>query len=154
MCRSHHVVETRLHVERKAWKKLQNDMKEVKNVLYLNKTPSPPSFEERESNPPTPLEQRYANYENFDSSHPFAPYTSTSQMGFESQLGGDLGQQGHPFDAPPPPEQPRPSIADQITVDIFADPIPGMASSSHTSFHHTTMSSFFDPSLYTGPGLH
>jgi hypothetical protein len=45
-------------------------------------------------------------------------------------------------------------MADQIVVDTFGDPNPGMASSSHTSFHHTTMPSFFDPSLYTGLGLH
>jgi hypothetical protein len=75
--RSHHAVETRLHEERKAPKKLQNDIKEVKKALYPNKTPSPLGSEERESNPPTPFEQRYANYENFDSSHPFAPYAST-----------------------------------------------------------------------------
>jgi hypothetical protein len=77
-------------------------------------------------------------------------------MGFYSQLGGDFGQQDHPFVAPPPapPEQPRPSMADQIVVDIFGDPNPGMASSSHTSLTHTTMPSFFDSSLYTGPGSH
>jgi hypothetical protein len=55
MCHSHHAEETRLHEERKARKKLQKDMKEVKKALYSNKTPSPPSFEERESNPPLPL---------------------------------------------------------------------------------------------------
>jgi hypothetical protein len=103
MCRSHHAVEIRLHEERKVCKKLQKDMNEVKKALYPNKTPSPLGFEERESNPPTPFEQRYANYENFDPSHPFALYTSTSHMGFDSQLGGDFGQQGPTFDAPPPP---------------------------------------------------
>jgi AraC-like DNA-binding protein len=56
MCRSHHAVETRLHEERKARKKLQKDMKEVKKALYPNKTPSPLGSEERESNPPTPFE--------------------------------------------------------------------------------------------------
>jgi hypothetical protein len=56
MCRSHQDVETRLHEERKACKKLQNDMKEVKKALYPNKTPSPPGSKERESNPPTPFE--------------------------------------------------------------------------------------------------
>jgi hypothetical protein len=77
MCRSHHAVETRLHEERKAWKKLQKDMKEVKKALYPNK-------------------QRYASYEIFDPSQPFAPYASQA------------------FDAPPPPplEQLRPSMAD------------------------------------------
>jgi hypothetical protein len=40
----------------KARKKLQKDMKEVKSALYPNRTPSPPDFEERESNPPTPFE--------------------------------------------------------------------------------------------------
>jgi hypothetical protein len=84
---------------------------------------------ERDSNPPTPFEQRYANYENFDPSQPFAPYASQA------------------FDAPP--EQPRPSMADQITADIFGDPNIDLASSSHT-----TMPSFFDSSLYTGPGSH
>jgi hypothetical protein len=55
MCRSHHAVETRLHKERKACKKLQKDMNEVKKALYPNKPPSPSGFEERESNPPTPF---------------------------------------------------------------------------------------------------
>jgi hypothetical protein len=68
MCRSHHAVETRLHEERKARKKLQKDMKEVKQALYPNMTPSPPSSEERESNPPTTFEQHYASYESFDPS--------------------------------------------------------------------------------------
>jgi hypothetical protein len=58
MCCSHHAIETRLHEERKAQKKLQKDMKEVKKTLYSNKTPSPPSSEERESNPPTPFEKK------------------------------------------------------------------------------------------------
>jgi hypothetical protein len=75
MCRSYHAVETRLHEERKARKKLQKDMKEIKKALYPNKTPSPPGSEERESNPPTP----------------FAPYASTSHMRFDSQLGDDFG---------------------------------------------------------------
>jgi hypothetical protein len=92
MCRSHHAIKTRLHEERKAHKKLQKDMKEVKKALYPNKTPSPPGSKERESNSPTPFDQRYANYENFDPSHPFAPYVSTSHMGFDSQLGGSFGQ--------------------------------------------------------------
>jgi hypothetical protein len=34
MCRSHHAVKTRLHEGRKARKKLQKDMKEVKIALY------------------------------------------------------------------------------------------------------------------------
>jgi hypothetical protein len=60
------------------------------------------------------------------------------------------------FDAPPPPppEQLRPSVAEQIATGIFGDPILGMASSSHTSFHHTNMPLFFDSSIYTGPGSH
>jgi hypothetical protein len=153
MCRSHHAVETRLHEERKAGKKLQKDMKEVKKALYPNKTPSPPGFEERESNPPTPFEQRYANYENFDPSHPFAPYASTSHIRFDSQLGDDFGQQGPTFDAPPP-EQPRPSMADEFAASIFGDPNPGMTSSPHTSLHHSSMPPFFDSSMYTGPGSH
>jgi hypothetical protein len=83
-------------------------MKEVKKALYPNKTPSPPGSEDRESNPPTPFEQRYANYESFDPSEPFAPYSSEA------------------FDGPPPPpEQPRPSMADQLADNIFGDPIPG-----------------------------
>jgi predicted nucleotidyltransferase len=82
MCRSHHAVEMSLHEEIKAHKKLQKDMKEVKKALYLNKTYSPLGFEERESNPPTPFEQIYVNYENLDPSHPFALYASTSHMGF------------------------------------------------------------------------
>jgi hypothetical protein len=73
----------------------------------------PSGSEERESNPPTLFEQRYASYENFDPLLPFAPYASTSHMGFDSQLGGDFGQHGHTFDAPPP-EQPRPSMADDF----------------------------------------
>jgi hypothetical protein len=92
LCHSHHAIETRLHEERKACKKLQNDMNEVKKALYANKIPSPPGSEERESNHPTPFEQRYANYENFDPSHSFAPYVSTSHMGFDSQLGGDFSK--------------------------------------------------------------
>jgi hypothetical protein len=157
MCRSHHAIETRLHEKRKAHKKLQMDMNEVKKVLYPNKTPFPLGSEERESNPPTPFEQRYANYENFDPSHPFAPYTSTSHMGFDSQLGGDFGQQGPTFDAPPPtppPEQPRPSMSDEFAANIFGDPNPGMASSSHKSLHYSTMPPFFDSSMYTGTGSH
>jgi hypothetical protein len=156
MCCSHHAIETRFHEDRKARKKLQKDMKEVKKALYPNKTPSCPGSKERESNPPTSFEQRYANYENFDPSHPFAPYANTSHMGFDSQLGGDFGQQGHTFDAPPPPppEQLRPSMADQIAASIFGDPNPSMASSSHTSLHHTSMPPFFDSSMYTGLGSH
>jgi hypothetical protein len=154
MCHSHHVVETGLHEERNAQKKLQKDIKEVKSVLYPNKTPSPAGSEQRESNPPTPFEQRYANYKNFDPSHPFAPYASTSHMGFDSQLGGDFGQQGPSFEAPPSTEQPRPSIADEFAAIIFGAPHPDMASSSHTSLYHTTMPHFFDSSLYTGPGAH
>jgi hypothetical protein len=57
MCRSLHAVETRLHEERKSQKKLQKDMKEVKQALYPNRTHSPPGSEERESNPPTPFKQ-------------------------------------------------------------------------------------------------
>jgi hypothetical protein len=57
MCLSHHAIETRLYEERKAQKKLQKDIKEVKKALYPNKTPSPPGYEERESNPLTPFEQ-------------------------------------------------------------------------------------------------
>jgi hypothetical protein len=91
MCLSYHAVETILHEERKARKKLQKDMNEVKKALYPNKTPSPLGSEERESNPPTPFEQRYANYEEFEHSYPFAPYASTSHMGFDSQLSGDFG---------------------------------------------------------------
>jgi hypothetical protein len=55
-------------------------------------TPSPPGSKERESNPPTPFEQRYASYENFDPSQSFAPYDGTSHMGFHYRLGGDFGQ--------------------------------------------------------------
>jgi hypothetical protein len=154
MCRSHHAIETRLHEGRKVRKKLQMDMKDVNSALYPNMTPSPLGSEERESNPPTLFEQRYANYENFDPSHPFAPYTSTSHMGFDSQLGGDFGQQGPSFEAPPPPEQPRPSMEDEFAARIFSAPHPDMASSSHASLHHTTMLPFFDSSLYIGPGAH
>jgi hypothetical protein len=140
----------------KPTKKLQKDMKEVKKALYPNKTPSPPGSEERESNPPTPFEQRYANYENFDPSHPFAPYASTSHMRSDSQPGDDFGQHGPTFDAPPPPppEQPKLSKADEFTASIFGDPNSGMASSSHTSLHHSTMPPFFNSSMYTGPGSH
>jgi hypothetical protein len=91
----------RLHEERKSHKKLQKDMKELKKVLYPNKTPSPPGSDERESNPPTPFEQPSLN------PTPFAPYASTSHIGFDSQLGGDFDQQGHTFDAPPPPPPPE-----------------------------------------------
>jgi hypothetical protein len=156
MCRSHHAIETKLHEERKTCKKLQKDMKKVKQSLYPNRNPSPPSFEERESNPPTPFEQRYASYESFDLSHPFAPYAGTSHMGFHSQLGGDFGHQGPSSASPPPPhpEQPRPSVADEIAASIFGDPNPAMASSSHASLQNNTMPSFFDSSIYTGPGAH
>jgi hypothetical protein len=139
MCRSHHAVETRVHEERKGQKKLQKDMKEVKKALYPNETP-PPGSEERESNPPTPFEQRYASYESFDPSQPFAPYASQAIDA--------------PPPPPPPPEQRRPSMADEIAVNIFGDPNPDMASSSHTSLHQTTMPHFFDSSLYTRPGAH
>jgi hypothetical protein len=129
-------------------------MNEVKKALYPNKTPSPPGSEERESNSPTLFEQRYANYKNINPSHPFAPYASTSHMGFDSQLGGDFGQQGPTFDAPPhppPPEKPRPSMAYEFAASIFGDRNPGMASSSHKSLHHSTMPPFFDSSMYTEP---
>jgi hypothetical protein len=66
-----------LHEERKAHKKLQKDMKEVKSVLYPNKTPSPPAPRKERATLLPVFEQRYANYEIFDPSHPFAPYTST-----------------------------------------------------------------------------
>jgi hypothetical protein len=137
MCHSHYAIEMKLHEEKKAPKKLQKDMKEVKKALYLNKTPSPPGSEKRGSNTPTPFEQCYASYEKFDPSQPFAPYASQA------------------FDAPPPPppEQPRPSMTDEIAGSIFGDPNSDMASSSHT-LHHTTMPQFFDPSLYTRPGAH
>jgi hypothetical protein len=152
MCCSHHVVETRLHDERKVRKKLQKDMKEVKKALYPNKTP-PPGFEERESNPPTPFEQQY---ESFDPSQPFAPYSSTTQMRFDSQLSGDFGQQDRPFEAPPPlpNQQARPSDAEQSVEDLFSGPNHGMASSALTSFTHTTMPTHFDSSLYTKLGSH
>jgi hypothetical protein len=101
-------------------------MKEVKKALYPNKTP-PPSFE----TPHTPFEQRYANYESFDPSPPFAPYVSQA------------------FDAPPP-GQPRPNMVDQLAAEIIGDPIPGMATSSHTSFTNTTTPTIFGSSLYIG----
>jgi hypothetical protein len=154
MCFSHHVVEIGLHEERKTHKKLQKDIKEVKSTIYTNRTPSPLGSEERENNTPTPFEQRYANYENFNPSYPFAPYTSTSHMGFDSQLGGDFGQQGPSYAAPPPPEQPRPSMTDEFVASIFGAPHPGMASSSHASPHQTTMPPFFNSSPYTRPGAH
>jgi hypothetical protein len=125
-------------MERKAHENLQKDMKEVKKALYPNKTPSPPGSEERESNPPTPFEQRYASFENFPPSQPFAPYASQA------------------FDAPPPPppEQARPSMANEIAANIFGAPNPGIASSFHASLHQTTMPLFFASSLNTGPGVH
>jgi hypothetical protein len=78
-------------------------------------------------------------------------------MRFDSQLGGDFGQQGPTFDAPPTPpplEQPRPSMADEFAASIFGDPNPGMTSSSHMSLHLSTMSPFFNSSMYTRPRLH
>jgi hypothetical protein len=128
-------------------------MKEVKKALYPNRTPSPPGSEDRESSPPTPFEQRYARYESFDPSQSFAHFAGTSHMGFHSQLGGDFGRQGPSSTAPPPPplEQPRPSVADEIAASIFGDPNPGMASSSHASLQNITMPPFFDSSIYTGP---
>jgi hypothetical protein len=99
MCCSHHAIETRLHEEKKARKKLQKDMKEVKQSLYPDKTPSPLGSEERESNPPTPFEQRYVGYETFDPSQSFGPYASSSHMGFDSQLGGVFGQHAPSFAA-------------------------------------------------------
>jgi hypothetical protein len=50
MCPSHHSVETRLHEERKAHKKLQKDMKKIKKAPNPNKTPSSPGSEERYAN--------------------------------------------------------------------------------------------------------
>jgi hypothetical protein len=84
MCCSYHVIKVRLHEERKSHKKLQKDMKEVKQALYLNMTLSSLGSEERESNSPTPFEQRYVSYESFNPSQPFAPYADTSHMGFHS----------------------------------------------------------------------
>jgi hypothetical protein len=95
-------------------------MKEVKQALYPNRTPSPLGSEEKESNPPTPFEQRYASYESFDPSQSFPPYAGISHMRFHSQLGGNFGQQGPSFaPPPPPPEQERPSVADEIAASIF-----------------------------------
>jgi hypothetical protein len=78
-------------------------------------------------------------------------------MRFDSQLGGDFGQQGPTFDAPPPPpppEQSRPSMVNEFAASIFGDPNPSMTSSSHSSLHHSTMPPFFDSSMYTEPGSH
>jgi hypothetical protein len=127
-------------------------MKEVKQALYPNRTPSPPGLEERKSNPPTPFEQRYPGYETFDPSQPFGPYASSSHMGFDSQLGDVFGQHAPSFAAPPPPppEQPRTSMADEFVASIFGDPLPSMASSSH-ALPHTTIPPFFDSSIYTEP---
>jgi hypothetical protein len=134
MCRYHHAIEVRLHEERKARKKIQKDMKEAKQALYPNRTPSPPVSEERESNPPTPFEQCYAGYENFDPSQPFAPYASTSHMGFVSQQGGAPGQQAPSFAAPPPPEPPRASMVDEFASSIFGGLTYGMASTTMPPF--------------------
>jgi hypothetical protein len=80
----------------------------------------------------------------------------TSHVGFHSHFDGDFGQQDPSFATPPPPlpEQPRPSMADEIVTSIFGDPNPGMASSTLASLHHTTMPPFFVSSMYTGPGAH
>jgi hypothetical protein len=43
-------------------------------------------------------------------------------------------------------------MADEFAASIFGDPNPGMASSSHSYLHHSTMPPFFDSSMYTGPG--
>jgi hypothetical protein len=45
-------------------------------------------------------------------------------------------------------------MTDEIAASIFGDPNPGMASSSQASLLHTTMPSFFDSSMHTGPGAH
>jgi hypothetical protein len=45
-------------------------------------------------------------------------------------------------------------MAAEFAASIFGDPNPSMASSSHTSLHHSTMPPFFDSSMYTGPGSH
>jgi hypothetical protein len=45
-------------------------------------------------------------------------------------------------------------MADEFIASIFRNPNPGMASSSHTSLHLSTMPPFFDSSMYTGPGSH
>jgi hypothetical protein len=74
-------------------------------------------------------------------------------MGFHSHLSGDFGQQG-PSSTAPPPEQPRPSVVDEIVTSIFGYPNPGMASSSHASLQNTTMPPFFNSSIYTEPGAH
>jgi hypothetical protein len=146
MCQSHHAVEVRLHEESKARKKIQKDMKKVKQALYPNRTPSPPGSEERESNPPTPFEQCYASYENFDPSQSFALYASTSHMGFVSQQGGAPDPHAPSFAAPPPPEPPRASMVDEFTTSIFGGLTYGIVS--------TTMPPFVDSSIYTGPGTH
>jgi hypothetical protein len=78
-------------------------------------------------------------------------------MGFDYQFGGNFGQQGPSFDAPPPPpplEQLRPSMADPIAADLFGAPHPSMVSSSHPFLHHTTMPPFFDSYMYTGSRSH
>jgi hypothetical protein len=74
-------------------------------------------------------------------------------MRFDSQLGDDFGQQGPTFDAPSL-EQLRPNMADVFAASIFGDPNSSMASSSHTSLHHSTIPPFFDSSMYTESGSH
>jgi hypothetical protein len=45
-------------------------------------------------------------------------------------------------------------MVDQFTASIFGDPNLGMASSSQTSLHHTTMPPLLDSSMYTKIGSH
>jgi hypothetical protein len=153
MCRSHHAIEMRLHEERKARKKLQKDMKEVKSTMYPNRTPSPSGSEESSSNPPTPFEQRYANYENFDPSHSFAPYASTSHMGLTLSLVATLVSKVTPLMHLLLSSQDLAWQMRSLLVSLVP-PHPDMASSSHTSLHHTNMLPFFDSSICTGPGSH
>jgi hypothetical protein len=131
-------------------------MNEVKKAIYPNKTPSPPGSDDRERNPsPLRLSKDMQDMKTLIHLTHLFPMQVPLKWSL-TQLGGDFGQQGHPFDAPPPPspEQPRPSMVDQIAADIFDDPNPGMASSIHTSLTHTTMPSFFGSSLYIVSGSH
>jgi hypothetical protein len=90
---------------------------------------------------------------NYESHNPYDSYFSTApHMGFDTQ---HVGQSRQGFDAPPPPprEQPRPSMTNELAADLFGAPH-GTASSAFTSHTATTMPSFFKSSFYTTLGSH
>jgi hypothetical protein len=113
--------------ERQPRKDLTRRVKILKSALCPEDPPSPAGSEERESNPPTPFEQRFERNQLEDPySQYYGSYNSDGQLGYASHVGqmefstsqfvgGNMGPQSNVFAAPPPfppPDQHRPSVAE------------------------------------------